>query len=103
MDTIAEWGSLVIWGMMLLLGGVWAVGRTLYRNQPTFPWLHVAALALYLVITAVVLVIMNQNAVTTTPDGEKDVNFDGVWLVVQACLFAGYWIAKIRCRRHHLN
>ena len=39
-DTIAEWGSLVIWRMMFLLGGVWAIGRTLYRSQPAFPWLH---------------------------------------------------------------
>ena len=104
MDIIAEWIELVIWGVMLLAGGVWAVGRELYRRQSAFPWHHAVALTLYLIVTVASLVIMNQDAITTTPDGEIiDVDFDGVWLIVQTCLFVGYWIATIRCRRRHLN
>ena len=101
MDTVAEWISLALWGVMILAGGAWSVGRALYRRNPSFPWHHVVALALYLIVTVASLVIMNQDIITTTADGEKDVNFDGVWLVLQTCLFVGYWIATIRCRRRH--
>lgn len=102
MDTIAERAELVIWGVMLFAGAAWATGRALHRRLPTFPWSHVTALVAYLTVTAVVLVIMNLDAIATNPDGEKEVNFDGVWLVAQTCLFVGYWIARIRRVRQHL-